>query len=234
MDPAVRKELAEKAKGTAFERLADWSNYRIGDTIAPQNHQYEGRLVSDIAKEKGIDPGECLIEITSADEYKTVLWPLPTANSDEDWYARRDLWAKDDVLIGGSDAGAHLDRMLGSPYPTRFLADSLRGRKLISIERTVQLMTEVPAQMFGLRDRGRIAVGGYADIGIFDPETVDSGPAKRVYDLPGDSLRLTSKSIGVTRVFVNGVPTIEKGESTGALSGTVLRSGKNTDTVATH
>jgi len=65
-------------------------------------------------------------------------------------------------------------------------------------------------------------------------ETVDSGPAKRVYDLPGDSLRLTSKSIGVTRVFVNGVPTIENGESTGELTGTVLRSGVNTDTVATH
>jgi N-acyl-D-aspartate/D-glutamate deacylase len=95
-------------------------------------------------------------------------------------------------------------------------------------------MTDVPARLFGLRDRGRLEVGGFADVGVFDPDTVDSGPAKRVYDLPGDSLRLTSKSIGVSRVLVNGAPTIENGESTGALAGTVLRSGRNTDTVATH
>ncbi len=233
-DPATKAKLQAAAEGTVFARLADFSNYRIGDTIAPENHQYEGRVVADIAKEKGIDPWDCLLDITSADEYKTVLWPLPVANTDEDWAARRDLWANQDVLIGGSDAGAHLDRMLGSPYPTRFLGDTLRGRKLVSLERAVQLMTDVPARLFGLRDRGTLSVGNFADIGIFDPDTVDSGPAKRVFDLPGDSLRLTSKSIGVTKVFVNGVPTIENGESTGALGGTVLRSGRNTDSVTTH
>jgi N-acyl-D-aspartate/D-glutamate deacylase len=124
--------------------------------------------------------------------------------------------------------------MLGSPYPTRFLADTLRGRKLVSLERAVQLMTSVPAGLFGLRDRGQLAEGNFADIGIFDPDTVDSGPTKRVFDLPGDSLRLTSQSIGVNKVFVNGVPTIENGEATGALGGTVLRSGRNTDSVTTH
>ena len=233
-DPAVRATLTANAKGTAFERLADLSNYRIGDTVSEQNRRYEGRLIADLAAEEGVDPGELLVDITAADAFKTVLWPLPTADAPEDWEARRDLWSREDVLIGGSDAGAHLDRMLGSPYPTRFLADTLRGRKLIPLEQAVRLMTDVPARMFGLRDRGRIAVGGYADIGIFDPETVDSGPARRVYDLPGDSLRLTSRSIGVAKVFVNGVPTISDGEPTGSLAGTVLRSGRNTDTVATH
>jgi len=233
-DPGVRAQLQQAARGGAFARLADFSNYRIGDTIAPENRQHEGRVVADIAKEQGIDPWDCLIDITAADDFKTVLWPLPVGNTDKDWAARRELWAREDVLIGGSDAGAHLDRMLGSPYPTRFLADTLRGRQLVSLGRAVQLMTDVPARLFGLRDRGRIAVGGYADVGIFDPYTVDSGPAKRVFDLPGDSLRLTSKSIGVTKVLVNGVPTIENGEPTGALTGTVLRSGRNTDTVTTH
>jgi len=233
-DPEVRAQLQQAARGGVFARLADFSNYRIGDTIAPENQQYEGRVVADIAKEQGVDPWDCLIDITVADDFKTVLWPLPVGNTDEDWAARSELWAREDVLIGGSDAGAHLDRMLGSPYPTRFLADTLRGRQLVSVERAVQLMTDVPARLFGLRDRGRITVGGYADIGIFDPATVDSGAAKRVFDLPGDSLRLTSKSIGVTKVLVNGVPTIENGEPTGVLAGTVLRSGRDTDTVMTH
>ncbi|MGA7420097.1 MAG: amidohydrolase family protein [Acidimicrobiales bacterium] len=233
-DPAVREEMQLAAKGTAFERLADFSNYRIGDTIAPENKQYEGRLVTDIAKEQGADPCDVLIAITTADDFATVLWPLPVGDTDVDWEARRDLWERDDVLLGGSDAGAHLDRMLGSPYPTRFLADTLRGRKLVSLERAVQLMTDVPARLFGLRDRGQLREGAYADVVIFDPETVNSGPARRVYDLPGDSLRLISSSSGVTSVFVNGTPSIANGEPTGALAGTVLRSGRNTDTVPTH
>lgn len=233
-DPAVRAEMVRAAQGTVFERLADFSNYRIGDTIAPENARFEGRLVPDIAAELGVSPAEALIAITSADEFKTVLWPLPVGNSAADWSARAALWERDAVLLGGSDAGAHLDRMLGSPYPTRFLADTLRGRKLVSVERAVQLMTDVPARLFGLTGRGRIAEGAFADLVILDPDTVDSGPAHRVYDLPGDSLRLTAESTGVEWVFVNGRPVIENGQPAGPLPGKVLRSGRDTETVRTH
>ncbi len=233
-DPAVRDEMTRAAKGTVFERLADFSNYRIGDTIAPENKRYEGRLITDIASELGMDPADALVEITNADDFKTVLWPLPVGDGEADWAARRDLWALDSILLGGSDAGAHLDRMLGSPYPTRFLADTIRGRRLVPLERAVQLMTDAPARLFGLTDRGRVAEGGFADLVVFDPDTVDSGPAHRVYDLPGDSLRLTAESTGVKRVFVNGRTVIVDGEPEGALPGRVLRSGRDTETVATH
>jgi N-acyl-D-aspartate/D-glutamate deacylase len=233
-DPAVREEMAKAAKGTVFERLADFSNYRIGDTISPENKRYEGRLITDIAAELGMDPADALVEITNADDFKTVLWPLPVGDGDADWAARRDLWALDSILLGGSDAGAHLDRMLGSPYPTRFLADTIRGRKLLPLERAIHLMTDAPARLFGLTDRGRVKEGGFADLVIFDPATVDSGPAHRVYDLPGQSLRLTATSTGVKRVFVNGQTVIVEGEPEGALPGRVLRSGRDTETVATH
>ncbi|MBO0731944.1 MAG: amidohydrolase family protein, partial [Acidimicrobiaceae bacterium] len=229
-DPAVREEMTRAAKGTVFERLADFSNYRIGDTFNPANKRFEDRLITDIAAEKGMDPADALIDITSADEYKTVLWPLPAGDTDADWAARREVWDEPDALLGGSDAGAHLDRMLGSPYPTRFLADTLRGRRLLPLERAVQLMTDVPARLFGLQDRGRLVEGAFADVVVFDPATVDSGPARRVYDLPGDSLRLTSASTGVCRVFVNGKVTIVDGETAGALPGRVLRSGRDTTT----
>jgi N-acyl-D-aspartate/D-glutamate deacylase len=142
------------------------------------------------------------------------------------------LWDDPDVMLGGSDAGAHLDRMMGSSYPTRFLADCLRGRRLVPLERAVEMMTDVPARLYGLRERGRIEPGYFADVFVFDPETVSSGPARRVWDLPGDSLRLTASSTGVRRVLVNGVVTVADGESTGALPGTVLRSGRDTETFA--
>ncbi len=231
-DPEFRAQMIASAQGSGFERLADFGMYRIGDTIAPENKKYEGRLVDEIAQERGVDPWDALVDIEVADDYRTVLWPVPIADQDEDWILRRELWEHDDVVLGGSDAGAHLDRMLGSPYPTRFLADALHGRKLISLERAVHLMTDAPARLYGLKDRGRLMQGALADVVVFDPDTVGSGPARRVYDLPGESLRLTAPSIGIRTVLVNGVETIVDGEPTGALPGTVLRSGRDTETVA--
>jgi N-acyl-D-aspartate/D-glutamate deacylase len=133
-------------------------------------------------------------------------------------------------MLGGSDAGAHLDRMCGAPYTTRFLGDMLRGRKLVPLERAVAMITDVPAQLFGLRDRGRVAEGAHADLVVFDPATVGSEPATLVEDLPGGTARLTAGSTGVAHVFVNGVETVVAGEPTGARPGTVLRSGRDTHT----
>jgi N-acyl-D-aspartate/D-glutamate deacylase len=96
------------------------------------------------------------------------------------------------------------------------------------------MMTDVPARLFGLRERGRLEAGWHADVVVFDPETIDAGPAKRVYDLPGGGLRLTATADGIRRVFVNGVETIVDGVATGALPGTVLRSGRDTESVTTH
>jgi N-acyl-D-aspartate/D-glutamate deacylase len=134
-------------------------------------------------------------------------------------------------MIGGSDAGAHLDRMCGAPYPTRFLGDMLRGRKLLPIERAVQMITDTPARLFGLRDRGRLVPGAHADIAIVDPETVGSELATLVADLPGGTARLTAGSTGVVAVFVNGVQTVADDAPTGARPGTLLRSGRDTETV---
>jgi N-acyl-D-aspartate/D-glutamate deacylase len=123
--------------------------------------------------------------------------------------------------------------MCGAPFPTRFLGDTLRGRKLVPLERAVQLMTQVPAELFGLEERGVLAEGFHADIVIVDPETVGSELAELVYDLPANSPRLTADSIGVTRVLVNGTVVVVDGQPTGELPGTILRSGRDTRTVAT-
>jgi N-acyl-D-aspartate/D-glutamate deacylase len=138
------------------------------------------------------------------------------------------------VLIGGSDAGAHLDRLLASPYPTRFLGLAWRTLELVSLEQAVHLMTEKPARFYGMHERGRLAEGARADIVVFDPETVDSAGPRRVFDLPGDSMRLTADSVGVEHVLVNGVETIRAGNPTGAITGRVLRSGRDTHTVTTR
>ncbi|MBX3285736.1 MAG: amidohydrolase family protein [Acidimicrobiales bacterium] len=236
LEPSTQAFLQERASSPeagVFRRLADFPNYIIGDTYAPANEGLKGRRVADIAAERGADPFACLIDIVVADELRTILWPIPPDGDDASWELRRQLWGDDRAMLGGSDAGAHLDRMCGAPFPTRFLGDTLRGRKLVSIERAVELMTGVPSRLFGLRDRGRLAEGWCADVVVVDPETVGAEHATLVHDLPGDSPRLTAASLGVVRVFVNGTVTVVDGEATGALPGTVLRSGRDTETVLT-
>ena len=233
-DPETRLrmlELSQSPSAGVFRRLADWGDYIIGDTYSAANVGLKGRRVSDVAAETGRSSFGTLLDIVIADDCRTILWPTPQDDDAESWRMRAELWNDPRAMIGGSDAGAHLDRMCGAPYPTRFLADCIRGRQLISIERCVQLMTSAPADLFGLHDRGRLVQGAIADIFVFDPATVDSDQAALVRDLPGDSSRLTAGSQGVARVYVGGETIIRDGQPTGATPGTVLRSGRDTITV---
>ena len=95
----------------------------------------------------------------------------------------------------------------------------------------MQLITSEPAALFGLRDRGVLREGAIADVVVFDPDMIDSGEATLVRDLPGDSARLTAGSRGIVQVLVNGTVIVENGKATGATPGTVLRSGRDTETV---
>ena len=236
-DPAVRARMVAQASSEeagVFRRLADWGRYVIGDTYAPANAGLSGRVVEDIARERGVEPFDALVEIVAADDFRTVLWPMPTDNDPDSWAMRQEVWDDPRVMLGGSDAGAHLDRMCGSSYTTRMLADSLRGRRLTSLERAVQMITQEPAELFGLVGRGTIAPGNHADLVLFDPEAVGSEDARLVEDLPGGSARLTAGSRGVTRVWVGGVATVADSAATGATPGRVLRSGRDTVTVPTR
>ena len=232
-DPDTRTWMNDRAhskEAGVFRRLADWGNYVLGDTYSPANEGLKGKTVRDIAAERDQPAFDTLLDIVIADDLRTILWPIAPDGDDASWELRRSVWEDPRAMLGGSDAGAHLDRMCGAPYTTRFLGDMIRGRKLLALERAVQLITDVPAQLFGLRDRGRISPGMFADIVVFDPETIGSEPAKLVNDLPGGAARLTAGSIGIEHAYVNGVETVTAGTATGARPGTVLHSGRDTRT----
>ncbi|KJK39125.1 aminoacylase [Streptomyces variegatus] len=236
-DADVRAELLRRANSKeagVFRRLANFGRYVIGDTYSEANAGLTGRVVRDIAEERGQEPFACLVEICANDGLRTVLWPMPTDNDPASWALRAQTWQHEDVLLGGSDAGAHLDRMCGAPYTTRFLGDCLRGRKLVGLEQAVKMLTDDPARLFGLRERGRIREGWHADLVLLDPERIDAGPATLVHDLPGGSPRLDSRALGVRAVWVNGVEAIRDDVVTGAVPGRVLRSGRDTETVSTR
>ena len=134
------------------------------------------------------------------------------------------------TVIGGSDAGAHLDMMCGAIYATALLAHGVREFEVVSLEEAVQQLTDVPASLYGLVDRGRITAGWHADL-LFDPATVGYGPERTRHDLPGGACRLYAESTGMTSVLVGGVAVVKDGSLTGATPGTLLRSGRDTPTV---
>jgi N-acyl-D-aspartate/D-glutamate deacylase len=233
-DPEVRTLLDERARSKeagVFRGLARWGTYVIGDTYNPANDGCAFRTVDEIATERGTAPFDTVLDIVLADDLRTVLWPNTDDGDESTWTMRSEIWSDPRAMVGGSDAGAHLDRMCGSNYPTAFLDDCLHGRKLVPLEAAVHMMTGQPASLFGLRERGQVAEGFAADLFVFDPATVASEPARLVHDLPGGTPRLFAGSHGVVRVLVNGVETVRDGAATGAVPGRLLRSGRDTASV---
>jgi N-acyl-D-aspartate/D-glutamate deacylase len=133
-------------------------------------------------------------------------------------------------VIGASDAGAHLDFLGTFNYTTVLLQQAVRERQVLSVEELVHLLTEVPARLYGLRDRGRLTEGAYADVVVFDEATVGSEPLAMRSDLPGGAARLYAAATGVQHVLVNGTPIVHGEAFTDARPGTLLRSGRDTVT----
>lgn len=234
-DPLVREKMRTSAKSPeagVLRGVAHWGSYRIGAGPNPAQKGLRNRTVAEIAAERGADEFDVLVDIVTADELETILWPISRADDDASWRLRREIWDDPNVMLGGSDAGAHLDRMCGAPYPTLFLADVLRGRKLVPLERAIAMMTSEPADLFGLRERGRLAIGHKADLVLFDPETIGASGAYASNDLPDGSVRLVSDAKGIRKVFVNGQIIVDEGVSTGTCAGTLMRSGRDTRTVS--
>lgn len=223
---------AESVAGRAIGVLADFSMMEVADG----DSEWVGRSLGDIARARGTDVVDVLIDVILPDDL-TLYVVLPSlvpslGRTDEGWAARVAVWKDPRVMLGGSDAGAHLDLMCHANYPTRVLGEVVRERELLTVEEAVEMMTDRPARHYGLRDRGRIEPGWHADLVVFDPSTVASAPAELVADLPGGGERLVAGSVGVDHVWVAGVEVVVDGTATAARPGRVLRSGRDTATVS--
>ncbi len=212
-------------------RLADWPGMRIAETFSPETARYRGWTVGQVASEQGKDPFDVMCDLVVADRLRTSFAPPPVGDDDATWKLRASLWSDPRVLLGASDAGAHVESIATFNYATALLGESVRDRGLLSLEDAVRLLTDVPARVYGLRGRGRIAEGACADLVLFDETTIAPGAVETRWDLPAGAPRLYSEPTGVQAVFVNGTEIVHANQVTGALSGTVLRSGRDTVTV---
>jgi N-acyl-D-aspartate/D-glutamate deacylase len=232
--PAARSLLrqgADSPNGRAMYYLTDWGSFTVGQTFSEANEGLVGRRVRDIAVERGIDDFDCLLDIVVADGLRTVLVTIDRGADELSWKLRQKVLTDPRVVVGGSDAGAHLDMLDTFNLATSFLGPTVRQRKLLPLETAVHLMTQAPARLLGLVDRGVVAEGKLADLFVFDPETLGPGPVQLRSDLPAHGSRLYSEPTGVHHVLVNGVEIVSPDGLTGARPGSVLRSGRDTRTV---
>ena len=236
LDPGLRRQMAEDAASVPDDAImvfvARLAKFRVVSVLNEASKACEGRTVGEIAEAEGREPIDVMLDLALADDLMTVFAPLLSGHDHETYVLRGKIWQDDRALIGASDAGAHLDMIDTFSFSTTVLQEGVRNHGVVSLEDAVRLMTERPARYAGLIDRGQLRPGYHADIVIFDRDTVGRGPTYNRFDVPGDQFRVYADAEGVHHVFVNGVQIVRDGEHTGSLPGTVLRSGRDTRTVA--
>lgn len=228
---AVRARLADAAAKHREWPWTAWSSLRVAQVRNPNLAGLVGHRIGELAEASGKDAFDELLDLVIADDgYSVFMTPL-LDDDHESWALRAEALGDPNVVMGGSDAGAHLDLLFDFACHTRFLAEMVRERDLLPLEEAVRLISDVPARFYGLRDRGRLVEGARADMVVFDPASVGPGTLQIRTDLPAKGMRLFSQADGVKAVFVNGTEVVAGGQPTGALPGSVLRSGRDTQTV---
>ncbi len=195
-DPAWR----EKLRSEVTPIFRNWWD-RVVIAWSPSARELEELPLAAAAARAGKDPVDLALDLALADGLQT-RFRMAVMNFDEQEVA--ELITDPHTIIALSDAGAHANQLCDACYSTYLLGHWVREKKTLSLEQAVHQLTQRPAEMFGITDRGVLAEGRPADVVVFDPATVAPGPLKRVYDLPAGADRLVSEASGIDAVIVNG------------------------------
>ena len=199
-DPAFREKAIVDWEGMTFGNPR-WETYEIAEsTVHPE---LDGRRLDAIAAERGASPFDVLMDL--AIEEPTMRVGCMLANDDPEEVAK--VLVAEHCALGLSDAGAHVSQLCDAPQATDYLGNWVRDKQLLPLEEAVRRLTSQPADIYGFTDRGRVVPGAWADVVVFDADTVAPGPLRRVRDFPANSERLTAdQPIGIRHVLVNGTP----------------------------
>lgn len=211
---AMRERLArEMAEGLAgWENIASaagWDGVLVTGIEDGPNKVWEGSSLAAIARQKGATPQAVVFDLLTQENLKVSMVNFSMAEADVQTIIRhrRGMLGTDGLLLGKPHPRAY-----GSA--ARILQKYVREDKVLSLAEAVARMTGRPAARLGLKDRGVIRPGTYADLVLFDAGRVAEG---------GDFADPCRHPQGIEYVFVNGVPAVERGTDTGALAGKVLR-----------
>jgi N-acyl-D-aspartate/D-glutamate deacylase len=220
-DPEFRR--AFKERGNRGGIAGRWEDTVI--TACAEDPSLQERSVTEVAAERGLHPVDLVLDLALASDLED-RFRIAIMNTDEDVVA--ELLSHPSVVLGLSDAGAHASQLCDACFSTHLLSRWVREKELLSLEQAVRLLTSRSAEVFDIKDRGRLEVGLPADVAIFDPKTVGCSPLRRVYDFPGGADRLIADAEGMRAVIVNGQIIREDGRDAvdpeGPLPGKLLRS----------
>jgi N-acyl-D-aspartate/D-glutamate deacylase len=221
-DPEFRRKAnAELDQRPVFGEM--WKRTRLIDAKGEpaRQHVTAKTTIAELARAAGTSGLDALLDVAVADELGITV-DCEVANYEPEGV--KNLLQDGRFLVGLSDGGAHVDMLCDACYPTYLLGRWVRERQALTLEDGVRRLTSVPADFWGIPERGRLAEGLAADLTIFDPDTVDTEDAEYVYDLPGGGRRLVARARGVHHTIVAGQPLMRDGKHQGPLPGQVLRS----------
>jgi N-acyl-D-aspartate/D-glutamate deacylase len=221
-DPAFRAQLTANARGFVAALARDWDQIVLRIPQSERTRGQQDRSVAAIAAERGVAPVDAFCDAVLAGDLEDQ-WGALVMNYDEERVAP--MLRHEAGVVALSDAGAHMDTLCDQGFTTYLLGHWVRERGRLSLEEAVRLVSAKPAERYGLRDRGRIAVGAAADLVLFDPARVGTKPTRLVHDLPEGQRRLLQAAEGIEYVFVNGTAVVERGEPVDRAPGRLLRGG---------
>jgi N-acyl-D-aspartate/D-glutamate deacylase len=223
-DPATKAKLVEIANREytgprivgAEIRPPDW------DYVFPMDDMsYDKPSMAQIAKEKGVDPVELMIDMALERDLK-MFFRAPIANENQDHVLEMIKHPRSVVTF--SDSGAHVSQIMDSSLQTHLLSHWVREKEALTLEEAVKQITYNTATLWGLHDRGLLREGMAADVVVFDPETIGPNMPEVLNDLPAGAMRLKQTASGILNTVVNGEIFLTNNEHSGATAGRLLRS----------
>jgi N-acyl-D-aspartate/D-glutamate deacylase len=206
-DPSWRERAQTELDGAAMG-APRWGEMTIEEA---RDASLVGRSIADVAAERGTAPLDAMLDISVAEDLEPRF---RSTLANDDFGTITELLQQDGVLMGLSDAGAHVSQLCDACMPTDLLGNWVREREVLTLERAVNKLTGEPAGVYGFEGRGVLAVGNHADFAVFDPDTIAPGPVRRIRDFPADGERLVAdRPSGMRHVVVNGTPIRVDGES---------------------
>ena len=222
-DPKTRDEL-DKAmtEGKPINFSRHWNCIAIKKAARAENKNLEGKSIEELAQSQSKQPIDAFLDLALGEDLETTFEDSTTQG---DIQAVKEIFNNPHVLLGQSDAGAHVANATpGFGYSTIMLAHWVREHQIMSLEDAVKKLTFLPASLFGIHDRGLLRRGMAADVVVFDPEKIDLAEPEKVADLPEGAPRYIQRAKGIPYTIVNGSVLMKNGSHTGVYPGRVLRS----------
>ena len=208
----------DSMKNVNFHRR--WDIPKVEKVFKQENEKYLGKTIAEMAAMRNQKPIDAFLDLALDENLETIFW---NANNGGDWNAMGEILRSPYVLVGTSDAGAHVLFGADFGYGTTLLGLWVRERKVMSLEQAIHKLTFHPASIFDLQGRGLLRQGYAADIAIFDPATVSAEEPTWANDFPANTKRMVQKSVGMHYTIVNGTVICDQGRMTGDLPGQVMR-----------